>query len=295
MAADTARVVLHIDVDCFYAQVEENRRPALRGRPLAVTQKYLCVTANYAARERGVAKMMGVAEAKRACPELVLVPGEDLTPYRQASKRISAVLAEFGIVERLGMDEMALDVTPRVAAAGGGAGPARWQGHVFRGSGEQLQAESHRRPTDLRVTDDGSQQEAQEAPRDEAEERLARGSAVAAELRRAVLTRAGYTCSCGIAHNKLLAKLACGLHKPDQQTALPAAQAADLIAPLPVRVLGGVGHKTARLLAGLAVHTVVRTRPSHSRAWSEPGYPCPLHAVRLSPSLPRLSASLRCV
>ena len=289
MAADTARVVLHIDVDCFYAQVEENRRPALRGRPIAVTQKYLCVTANYAARERGVAKMMGIAEAKRACPELVLVPGEDLTPYRQASKRIGAVLAEFGVVERLGMDEMALDVTPRVAAAGGGAGPARWQGHVFRGSGEQLQAESHRRPTDLRVTDggDGSQQQgqAQEAPRDEAEERLARGSAVASELRRAVLTRAGYTCSCGIAHNKLLAKLACGLHKPDQQTALPAAQAAVLIAPLPVRVLGGVGHKTARLLAGLAVHTVVRTRPSHSRAASEPGYPLSFSAPR-SPSEP---------
>ena len=262
-AADTARVVLHIDVDCFYAQVEENRRPALRGRPLAVTQKYLCVTANYAARERGVAKMMGVAEAKRACPELVLVPGEDLTPYRQASKRIGAVLAEFGVVERLGMDEMALDITPRVTAAAGGAvGAARWQGHVFRGSGEQLQAESHRRPTDLRVTAGSQQQgQGQEAPRDEAEERLARGSAVAAELRRAVLTRAGYTCSCGIAHNKLLAKLACGLHKPDQQTALPAAQAADLISPLPVRVLGGVGHKTARLLAGLAVHAVVRTRP----------------------------------
>ena len=293
MAADTARVVLHIDVDCFYAQVEENRRPALRGRPLAVTQKYLCVTANYAARERGVAKMMGVAEAKRACPELVLVPGEDLTPYRQASKRIGAVLAEFGVVERLGMDEMALDITPRVAAAGGGAvGAARWQGHVFRGSGEQLQAESHRRPTDLRVTAGSQQQgQGQEAPRDEAEERLARGSAVAAELRRAVLTRAGYTCSCGIAHNKLLAKLACGLHKPDQQTALPAAQAADLISPLPVRVLGGVGHKTARLLAGLAVHAVVRARPSHSRVASEPNCPCPLHAVLLSPSPPRLSQS----
>jgi DNA polymerase iota len=55
-APDHERVVLHIDVDCFYAQVEEARNPSLRGKPLAVTQKYLCVTANYAARQAGVTK-----------------------------------------------------------------------------------------------------------------------------------------------------------------------------------------------------------------------------------------------
>ena len=89
---DTARVLIHVDVDCFYAQVEENRNPELRGKPLAVTQKYLCVTTNYAARARGVAKMMGLKDAVAQCPELQLVSGEDLTPYRAASKQILAVL-----------------------------------------------------------------------------------------------------------------------------------------------------------------------------------------------------------
>ena len=53
----------------------------MRGRA-GVTQKYLVVTANYPARARGVGKLMGTAEARRRCPELVLVSGEDLTPYR---------------------------------------------------------------------------------------------------------------------------------------------------------------------------------------------------------------------
>lgn len=70
---DEERVVLHFDADSFYAQVEEVREPSLAGRPLAVTQKYLVVTCNYPARARGVTKLMGVAEAKKRCPHIVLV------------------------------------------------------------------------------------------------------------------------------------------------------------------------------------------------------------------------------
>ena len=58
--ADTERVVLHFDVDCFYAQTEELRDPSLRERPMAVSQKYLVVTANYPARQHGVTKLMGI-------------------------------------------------------------------------------------------------------------------------------------------------------------------------------------------------------------------------------------------
>jgi impB/mucB/samB family len=95
-------------------QVEEARNPALRGRPLGVTQKYLIVTCNYAARARGVTKLMGIADAQARCPELALVSGEDLTPYRAASRAIWAQLERFGTVQRGGLDEAYLDATAEV-------------------------------------------------------------------------------------------------------------------------------------------------------------------------------------
>lgn len=57
----------------MYAQAEELRNPALAGRPLAVTQKYLIVTCNYPARARGVTKLMATAEGRKLCPELATV------------------------------------------------------------------------------------------------------------------------------------------------------------------------------------------------------------------------------
>ncbi|XP_033749391.1 DNA polymerase iota-like isoform X2 [Pecten maximus] len=83
------RTLIHIDIDCFYAQVEMMRNPKLRDKPLGVQQKYLVVTCNYVARECGVTKLMAVKEALDRCPDLVLVSGEDLTHYRQVSYRIS--------------------------------------------------------------------------------------------------------------------------------------------------------------------------------------------------------------
>lgn len=53
-----------------------------------VTQKYLIVTSNYPARQKGVAKLMSIKEAQQKCPDLVLINGEDLTPYRQALSAI---------------------------------------------------------------------------------------------------------------------------------------------------------------------------------------------------------------
>lgn len=73
---------------------------------------------------------------------------------------------------------------------------------------------------------------------------LAVASAIAAEIRTAVRTEVGIRCSAGVAHNKLLSKLAAGLHKPDAQTSLPAAAAEAFVAPLPVRALRGVGYHT---------------------------------------------------
>ena len=85
----------------------------------------------YAARRMGVTKLQGITEAQERCPGLVLINGEDLTPYRQASKRILGVLQRFGVAERLGMDEVFLDVTAEVERrlARGMLAPA-YVGHI---------------------------------------------------------------------------------------------------------------------------------------------------------------------
>lgn len=75
------RTVIHIDIDYFYAQVEELRNPKLRNVPLGIQQKNCIVTSNYLARDRGVSKLMSMKEALKRCPDLVLVKGEHLN-YR---------------------------------------------------------------------------------------------------------------------------------------------------------------------------------------------------------------------
>jgi len=271
------RVIVHIDVDSFYAQVEELRDPSLPGRPLAVTQKYLVVTCNYAARARGVTKLMATATALAKCPELACVNGEDLTPYRSASKAVRAALERFGPVHKLGLDEFDVDVSAAAhaarlsaVAAAGAAPSALWCGHVHTAdvctSTAEAQAGSDacHRPMDLRAacayTD--ARASARDAPAaGSADELLMHGTAVARDARASVLRETGLRVSAGIAHNRLLAKLASGLHKPDGQTALPSSEGARFVEPLAVRVLPGVGSRVERaLLDELGVSTVGQLR-----------------------------------
>lgn len=106
------RTIIHIDIDCFYAQVEEIRNPLLRTKPLGIQQKNIIVTCNYIARQFGIQKLMLLSEAKKLCPQLTLVNGEDLTNYRKMSASIFDILLMFTpCVEKLGMDENWLDVS----------------------------------------------------------------------------------------------------------------------------------------------------------------------------------------
>ena len=271
------RIVAHFDVDAFYSQVEELRDPRLRGRPMAVTQKFLIVTANYAARSAGLKKLMSTTKAKALCPEVALVSGEDLTPYRACAKKVRAALERFGTCEKLGLDECWVDLTAEVdrrIAAGGPASDPPLIGH--RHSSEHVvESDNAHRPMDIRAVDpertnasdgvhhpvpprceDGADPDANPDVSDPARERRLRvGAAIAAEARDAVRSATGLRMSAGIAHNKMLAKLVSGLHKPDDQTTLPAGVAAKLVSPLPVRALPGVGHGAERTL----VHRGVRT------------------------------------
>ncbi|RMZ56189.1 hypothetical protein APUTEX25_002379 [Auxenochlorella protothecoides] len=284
---DTGRVIVHLDADGFYAQCEELLDPSLRGRPLGVTQKYLVVTCNYVAREFGVRKLMGIQEAQRLCPNLVLASGEDLGPYRAASRRMLEVASRFGPAELLGLDELFVDVGAEVegraavCAAGlharaatlgvipAGPSEAAYVGHVHR-AGQRVEADSRHRVQDLRAVPCIPPPAGDAAPENEEsgtgwQARLAAGSRLALEIRAAIKAEAGIRTSAGVACNKVLAKLVSGLHKPDDQTILLPPEAAAFVSPLPVRALPGIGHKMEAQLQEMGVHSAeaLRSIPLH--------------------------------
>uniref|UniRef100_A0A8V5H077 UmuC domain-containing protein n=1 Tax=Melopsittacus undulatus TaxID=13146 RepID=A0A8V5H077_MELUD len=118
------------------------RAPELRDKALGVQQKSLVVTCNYEARRHGVKKLMSLKEATEKCPHLVLVNGEDLTPYREMSYKVTELLREYcPLVERLGLDENFLDITDVVEQRIGCFHPSGWagirvSGHVYKDQGE---------------------------------------------------------------------------------------------------------------------------------------------------------------
>ncbi|GAB0087647.1 DNA polymerase iota [Sergentomyia squamirostris] len=231
------RVIVHIDIDCFYAQVEEIRDPNLKKKPLGIQQKNIVVTCNYLAREFGVDKLMPVVEALKRCPGLVLVRGEDLTPYRQASARIFEVLQRFTpCVEKLGMDENFMDVTRQVEYR---------LAHMTMADDPEIVGCTCPEGEMLSSCLCGC------------DRRLAEGTALAREIREALHAELGLTSCAGIAHNKLLAKLVGSVNKPNNQTVLIPNCAATFLADLEkVRKVTGVGQKTESLLAEIGIKTI---------------------------------------
>ena len=109
LAERNNRIIVHFDYDCFYAAVVENENPTLKSLPLAIQQKQIVVTCNYEARRRGLYKLQLITEAKRVCPDAVIILGEDLTRFRNASKELYNFLNESiwsHKAERLGFDEV---------------------------------------------------------------------------------------------------------------------------------------------------------------------------------------------
>src|SRR4051794_25374537 len=115
MSASVVKRILHIDMDAFYASVEQRNKPELRGLPVAVggspEQRGVVAAASYEARAFGVRSAMPMARAVRLCPSLVIVP-PDFGRYRAASQAVFAIFREVTpLVEPLSLDEAYLDVT----------------------------------------------------------------------------------------------------------------------------------------------------------------------------------------
>ena len=201
MRRDEARAILHIDMDAFYASVEERDQPALKGKPLIVGGtggRGVVAAASYAVRRFGVHSAMPMREALRRCPEAIVVHPR-MARYQEISEQVFAIFREFTpLVEGLSLDEAFLDVT----------------------ASRQL---------------------------------LGAPEAIGAEIRRRIVKQTGLTASVGIAPNKLLAKIASDLNKPDGMCRIDAGNLREILDPLPIHKLFGVGRKSlpAVLEAGI--------------------------------------------
>jgi DNA polymerase-4 len=114
--SEALRKIIHVDMDAFYAQVEQRDNPGLRGQPVAVgrdASRGVILTASYEARPFGVRSALPSMHAVRLCPNLVFVPPR-MEHYKAISKQIHSVFGEFtDMVEPLALDEAYLDVTAK--------------------------------------------------------------------------------------------------------------------------------------------------------------------------------------
>mmetsp|Transcript_1772 Transcript_1772/g.2664 ORF Transcript_1772/g.2664 Transcript_1772/m.2664 type:complete len:561 (-) Transcript_1772:1491-3173(-) len=231
------RIVVAFDLDCFYAQVVTVNSPELAGKPVAVRQKYITVTCNYEARKYGITKLCNLEEAKKRCPELVIVDGSDLTPFRLASEQICNFWREKAHgcpIERKGFDECCLDLTKivlfRLRSING---PISFQGHVHG----DLAAETRKDEELVRM--------------------LAVASLIVKEWREELLKVLGYKCCAGISVGKLSAKFAAEMKKPNSQSIILPSSFPDYVASIPCKKLQGIGRTMYKKL----LHTYAVVHP----------------------------------
>ena len=211
-----ARTILHVDMDAFYASVEEHDRPELKGKPLIVggtRGRGVVAAASYAVRRFGVHSAMPIATALRLCPDAVCVRPR-MARYKEVSEQVFEIFHEFTpLVEGLSLDEAFLDVT----------------------SSRQLKGD---------------------------------GVQIAIAIRRRIRERTGLNASVGVAPNKLVAKIASDLNKPDGLCRIDAGNLHAVLDPLPVEKLFGVGKKSLPGVHAAGIRTFGDLRHADSgRLW----------------------------
>ena len=203
-----SRAVLHVDMDAFYAYVEERDDPALAGKPVIVGWdggRGVVAAANYEVRKFGVHSAMPMRTALKLCPHALCVRPR-MQRYQEVSRQVFGVFQEFTpLVQGLSLDEAFLDVT-------------------------------------------GSQQ-------------LWGGALeIALRVKRRIRELTGLTASVGVAPNKLVAKIASELEKPDGLVVVSAPRVQAVLDPLSVRKLPGLGRKTGEKVEAAGIRTLGELR-----------------------------------
>lgn len=195
--------IIHIDLDYFFAQVEELDKPFLKNKPFAVggdVKRGVISTCNYIARRHGVRSAMPIFKALKICPELIIL-STSMEKYVSISKTIFSIL--YGItsnVESMSLDEAYIDAT------------------------------------ELNMFDNSA-------------------TLISDFIRKKIYKETGLTSSAGIAPNKLLAKIASGINKPNGFYVIAPHQVSSFMHDLKVDNLMGVGQSTLSKLNELNIYT----------------------------------------
>jgi DNA polymerase iota len=256
----SGRYIISLDADCFYAQCEEIRQPELKGLPIGVRQKMLVITSNYAARAFGIKKGDSISTCKKKCPHIKLCDGEDLTFYTEISHRFFDFVVNWGKVsinaacpvERLGLDEVFIDVSSLVAAFITDSTSSSVEAEAFFYPETQMSRRSIGLHNWHHLT--ASQQE---------QARISVAAMLSSELRRALAQQVGLTTSAGISTSKFLSKMVASEHKPNLQTVLiPSHPNITKLIPsgLTVNKIPGIGFSATQKLQQLGITTCAQLR-----------------------------------
>ncbi|MGP8032858.1 MAG: DNA polymerase IV [Steroidobacteraceae bacterium] len=203
-----SRAVLHVDMDAFYASVEQHDNPQIAGQPVIVGWsggRGVVAAASYEVRRFGVHSAMPMRTALKLCPYAVCVRPR-MARYSEVSRSVFGVFHEFTpLVEGLSLDEAFLDVTASQQLLGGAVEIAR-------------------------------------------------------RIKARIRELTGLTASVGVAPNKLVAKIASDLDKPDGLIVVPAGEVRAVLDPLSVRRLPGLGRKTGARVEAAGIHTLAELR-----------------------------------
>ena len=263
------RVILHADVDCFYCQCEIMDRKLDAERPLAIGQKHIIVTSNYAARAIGITKLMDRKKAQEiGGSALLIVDGSDLQRYRiygrkiyESFRRSIKNINKESPVRKGCMDEMIADIST-VPLSDNSTSSKLINPHdvfIYDDSSDStsdavtlIEDQSGAQTT---VTRRGYTKQVKSFPpnRDHGDaafhKKLRQAANLAVKIRQSILDETGFTLTLGISYNPMMAKIASGLRKPGKVNVLPPSLACQqLIHSMPLRKVCGIGSRTMKVL-----------------------------------------------